>query len=176
MIVWMTKSATSLKIMDKESHDRAAAAINTIVWGIPGAMIILGLVGFFVTKNISRPLQEMAEAAKFMATGDLSFDFSTYKRQDEVGQLASTFRPDDPLSTGDVGCGASDCFRKFSGDRQASLGKGCPRSIHGHDGSEYAAASGIHYHRYQFLDRRRPVRLWRPQLRLPPGRPRPLRR
>ena len=77
--------------MDKESHDRAVAAINTIVWGIPVTMIILGLAGFFITKNISRPLQEMAEAAKFMATGDLSFDFSAYKRQDEVGQLANNF-------------------------------------------------------------------------------------
>ncbi len=80
-----------LKIMDKESHDRATAAISTIVLGIPMTMIILGVAGFFITKNISRPLQEMAEAARFMTTGDLSFDFSAYKRQDEVGQLAKNF-------------------------------------------------------------------------------------
>jgi methyl-accepting chemotaxis protein len=80
-----------LKNMDKESHERAVAAINTIVWGIPLTMIILALAGYFITKNISKPLQEMAEAAKFMAAGDLSFDFSSYKRQDEVGQLASNF-------------------------------------------------------------------------------------
>jgi methyl-accepting chemotaxis protein len=85
------EESNNLKNMDKESHDRAAAAINTIVWGIPVAMILLSLAGYLITKNISKPLQEMAEAAKFLAAGDLSFDFSTYKRQDEVGQLADNF-------------------------------------------------------------------------------------
>jgi methyl-accepting chemotaxis protein len=80
-----------LKIMDKESHDRSTAALNTIVWGIPASMIMLGLAGFLITQNIANPLKEMAEAAKFMATGDLSFDFNAYKRQDEVGQLANNF-------------------------------------------------------------------------------------
>ena len=77
--------------MDKESHHKANTALNTIVWGIPITMVILGLLGLLITKNIAKPLEEMAQAAKFMAAGDLSFDFSAYKRQDEVGQLANNF-------------------------------------------------------------------------------------
>ncbi len=80
-----------LQLMDQESHQRADAAISTIVWGIPVTLVILGGMGFFITTNIARPLEEMADAAKFMAAGDLSFDFSSYKRRDEVGQLADNF-------------------------------------------------------------------------------------
>jgi len=80
-----------LQEKEKQSSQRAAMAINTIVWGIPATIIFLGVVGLLITRHIARPLAAMSQAAERLATGDVSLDFSTYQRRDEVGQLAHNF-------------------------------------------------------------------------------------
>ncbi len=80
-----------LQEKEQEATRRAAAAINTILWGIPTIVIFLGILGFVITRHIARPLAAMSQAAASLAEGDVSLDFSAYQRRDEVGQLAQNF-------------------------------------------------------------------------------------
>ncbi len=58
-----------------------------ILVGIPGMAIILGLMAWFVSKSIIRPIQAMAKASTVMAGGDLDFSFQVSDRPDEIGTL-----------------------------------------------------------------------------------------
>jgi methyl-accepting chemotaxis protein len=91
-------------IADMESEEdallkeRSAAAtasarntVLTIVVGILTSFVILGLVGFLITRNISRPLQEISGAAEKIAVGDLRVGVSANHRGDEIGVLSRTF-------------------------------------------------------------------------------------
>jgi methyl-accepting chemotaxis protein len=77
---------------------RAAAAkvstaqtLNTIVWGTVAAIVLLAVVGFVITRNISRPLNDISTIADAIATGDLGVNLTSDGRQDEVGTLSRAF-------------------------------------------------------------------------------------
>ena len=55
-------------------------------------VLLLALVGMFVSRSISMPLRRMAQASARVAQGDLNVDLSEIKTTDEVGQLAHAFR------------------------------------------------------------------------------------
>jgi methyl-accepting chemotaxis protein len=80
-----------LETTDKESHDRATFVKLLILLGIPAMMILLGLAGLYITRNIAKPIQEMAKISEYMAAGDLAFNFTARDRTDEVGVLEETF-------------------------------------------------------------------------------------
>jgi methyl-accepting chemotaxis protein len=63
----------------------------SIVLGTFTALALAALAGFFLTRNISRPLQELTGIAERITVGDLSVDVRTDARTDEVGVLARTF-------------------------------------------------------------------------------------
>ena len=66
-----------------------------LVWEIIAisAVILLGLSSFtlFYTGRITRPLQELTEAAERLDKGNYEFDLQ-YDKDDEVGRLTATFR------------------------------------------------------------------------------------
>lgn len=68
---------------------------HRLIWEIVGvsAAILLGLTAFtlFYTGRITKPLQELTEAAERLDRGDYDFTLQ-YDRKDEVGRLTSTFR------------------------------------------------------------------------------------
>ncbi|WP_127011438.1 CHASE3 domain-containing protein, partial [Chlorogloeopsis fritschii] len=66
-------------------------AIETITYGAPLAFLLLTLIGIYLTRNISLPLEEISKAAEKLAEGDLSVSVSAGKRRDEIGILAQTF-------------------------------------------------------------------------------------
>jgi methyl-accepting chemotaxis protein len=66
-------------------------AKSTIVLGTLAALVFAALAGFIITRNISRPLQELTAMAERITVGDLSVDVQTDARSDEVGVLARTF-------------------------------------------------------------------------------------
>ena len=82
-------------LLKQRSEATAASAQNTIltiIVGILCSFVILGLVGFFITRNISQPLQEITGVAESIAAGDLRVKaLSNHHRQDEVGVLSETF-------------------------------------------------------------------------------------
>ncbi len=44
-----------------ESRESAIRSINVIVFGVPMAFLVLGVISFLITRNISKPLQESIE-------------------------------------------------------------------------------------------------------------------
>ena len=69
----------------------AKTALRAVVWGTLLAVVMLGVVGIAVTRNISRPLDELSRIATIVATGDLDVKFSDAQRSDEVGSLSKAF-------------------------------------------------------------------------------------
>jgi methyl-accepting chemotaxis protein len=63
----------------------------SVVVGTLLALTLAALAGFGITRNISRPLQELTAVAERITVGDLSVDVKTDARSDEVGVLARTF-------------------------------------------------------------------------------------
>ncbi len=80
-----------LELIDKESHEKVRFTKAVILLGIPTMAILLGLAGGIITRNIAKPLKEMAKTSEYMAAGDLIFNFTAHDRDDEVGVLEETF-------------------------------------------------------------------------------------
>lgn len=81
-------------LLKQRSDDAQLSVIQThaaIMWGTFSAFIFLSLAGFWITRNISKPLNEISLVAEKIASGDLSGTVSTYDRGDEVGRLSRTF-------------------------------------------------------------------------------------
>lgn len=65
--------------------------INSILLGFPIAAVLLGGIGLVLSRNISKPLEEVSSAASQLAAGDLSVYIPNRDRRDEIGILAQTF-------------------------------------------------------------------------------------
>ena len=80
-----------LKIRNEEAKASAENLVVTIVAGSLSAFGILSIAGFFITRNISKPLKQITAMAERIAEGDLTVAALTSRRRDEVGILAQTF-------------------------------------------------------------------------------------
>jgi methyl-accepting chemotaxis protein len=81
-----------LKIRNDEAKSSAENLVVTIIAGTLSAFAILSIAGFFITRNISKPLKQITALAEQIAAGDLDVPETTNtRRQDEVGILAQTF-------------------------------------------------------------------------------------
>jgi len=74
-----------------EERDRAHRTNLTIILGAVGSLILLGVVGVALTRNIAIPLGQLSTVAQKIASGDLSVAFVSKSRRDELGVLAATF-------------------------------------------------------------------------------------
>jgi methyl-accepting chemotaxis protein len=88
--------------MDREERDlltlrnetAAKSARNTqnlIILAAVISTVLLSLVSFIITRNLSRPLQEISMVADRIAEGDLSLEIKTDRRADEIGILSKSF-------------------------------------------------------------------------------------
>ncbi len=75
---------------DSMQSDRNAT-ISIIIYGISFSFFLLAIVGFLITRNISKPLKEITSSAKQIASGELMVNVSYADRRDEVGLLAQAF-------------------------------------------------------------------------------------
>jgi methyl-accepting chemotaxis protein len=80
-----------LKKRSAEAELSAEQTHSIIVGGTLAAVVFLSVVGFFITQNISKPLNEISGVAEKMAAGDLNVSVAVGQREDEVGRLAQTF-------------------------------------------------------------------------------------
>ena len=74
-----------------EEETRANHTEQTILAGSIGSVLLISLLGIFLTRNIAVPLGEVSAAARQIAAGDLSATLPVRKRHDEVGALAAAF-------------------------------------------------------------------------------------
>jgi methyl-accepting chemotaxis protein len=69
----------------------ARNAKSTIVLGTLVALVIAGLAGLMITRNIAGPLRNLTGVAERITVGDLSSAVTVNERSDEVGVLARAF-------------------------------------------------------------------------------------
>ncbi len=62
-----------------------------ILIGVPAMALLLGLLAWFITRNIVKPIQKMATTSAAMSAGDLNFSFQVHDRSDEIGVLQEAF-------------------------------------------------------------------------------------
>lgn len=82
---------TLLKQRAGEAAGSSAQNQATIIWGTVIAAIVLSLAGYWITSNISRPINEISGIAEKVATGDLSAAVTVTNRDDEIGMLSKNF-------------------------------------------------------------------------------------
>ena len=69
----------------------ASSAQRIIVYGTLIALILAGLAGLTITRNIAGPLKNLTAVARRITAGDLSVTVAVSDRDDEVGALAHAF-------------------------------------------------------------------------------------
>lgn len=74
-----------------QASSSATLAIAAITSGVSIAFIVLGLGGAALTRNIARPLRQVATTAERMAAGELPETLAADPREDEVGTLLRAF-------------------------------------------------------------------------------------
>jgi methyl-accepting chemotaxis protein len=80
-----------LKTRAAAAQSDAREAQLTIVLGTLAALVIAGLAGFAITRNIAGPLRNLTGLAELITVGDLSSSVSASERSDEVGALTRAF-------------------------------------------------------------------------------------
>ena len=86
-----TEENTLLKQRSEKARVAAQQTIATIVYSIPLFSLVLALIGFALTRDISVPLKQVSDLAEKMADGDLSVTLPDSDRLDEIGVLTRTF-------------------------------------------------------------------------------------
>lgn len=82
------------ELMDKGSQSNTAIVENavTLVSVISAIAVILALlIGYVLSRTISRPIAAMEKTARSIAEGDLSVDRIHVTNKDEIGALAASF-------------------------------------------------------------------------------------
>ncbi|MGD0231527.1 MAG: CHASE3 domain-containing protein [Syntrophorhabdales bacterium] len=75
-----------------QAADASAQGVKwTILFGTPLSFLILGLVGFVLTRHIGPPLASLTRAALRISQGDLSTPLAPMNRTDEAGVLQQSF-------------------------------------------------------------------------------------
>ncbi|MBD2158593.1 response regulator [Leptolyngbya sp. FACHB-16] len=69
----------------------AQQTVNTIAYGVPASIVVLSLVGWGLSRNISRPLRKLSDTAEQIADGNLAIALPRSAAQDETGVLTRTF-------------------------------------------------------------------------------------
>lgn len=83
--------AVLLKERSEKANATADRTISTVVGGTLAAIVLLSIVGLAITRNISRPLNDIANIAETISKGDLGVNIAEDGRTDEVGSLSRAF-------------------------------------------------------------------------------------
>jgi methyl-accepting chemotaxis protein len=82
-------------LLEQRSAAAAAATLqagHTILWGTVAALLIAGLAGVLIARNVATPLKSLTSAAERITIGDLGATVDVGERSDEVGALAGAFQ------------------------------------------------------------------------------------
>jgi methyl-accepting chemotaxis protein len=64
---------------------------SVIIYGSSFSIILIMIIGFFIVRNISGPLNEITKIATHIGEGDLDVELPVVERKDEVGILLQNF-------------------------------------------------------------------------------------
>lgn len=90
----MNDEENALLIARSETSRKSCRfALGTLSYGVPAAVLFLVVIGFLLTRNITRPLKTVTVIAENMAEGDVVLaDIPHEERSDELGMLLKAFR------------------------------------------------------------------------------------
>lgn len=100
----------------------------TVIAGTLLALLIAGLVGFAITRNVAGPLRKLTVAADRITIGDLGGSIDLGERRDEIGQLAQAFG----RMTNSLRSMANAAEQIASGDLRVSFAAQSPQDVLGH--------------------------------------------
>jgi methyl-accepting chemotaxis protein len=106
----------------------AKSATWTIIGGTLLALVIAGLAGLLITRNVAGPMRSLSLAADRITVGDLSATVDVGDRQDEVGALANSFQ----RMTQSLRSMAGVAEKIAGGDLRASLQPQSANDVLGH--------------------------------------------
>lgn len=86
-----SRERSLLEQRDAVAGAEAQRTVHMITYGIPITFVLITMLAFWLTRNISLPISRIAEASTQIAVGDLSADLPVEDRADEVGVLAVAF-------------------------------------------------------------------------------------
>jgi methyl-accepting chemotaxis protein len=89
-----TMASEETGLLDKrsaEEKERADRTVLTITLGCLISVVLLSVIGVWLTQNIAGPLRQLSAAAQKIALGDLSVALTSNSRKDEIGDLAKSF-------------------------------------------------------------------------------------
>ncbi|MEA5040803.1 MAG: methyl-accepting chemotaxis protein [Clostridiaceae bacterium] len=74
-----------------DENKTAATTAKVIMFGLMGVSVLAAVgMGFFMSRQVSKPMHEMVEVANKIADNDLDVEI-TYCSKDEIGQLSEAF-------------------------------------------------------------------------------------
>ncbi len=83
---------TKFAVVAEQDVSEAFAAVatmrNNLVMGIAGGCLVIGMVGLFVGRRLSRPIGVMTAAMSHLAEGDTKTEITGGDRRDEIGDMA----------------------------------------------------------------------------------------
>src|SRR5690606_2717994 len=82
---------SALAVREAATVQSATRTQVLVVSGTALALVLAALVGYLLTRSISRPLRELTGIAERIAVGDLNVPMNAGERADEVGALANAF-------------------------------------------------------------------------------------
>ncbi|MBH0165433.1 HAMP domain-containing protein [Fictibacillus sp. 7GRE50] len=65
------KDVPEFQSIEPLTHHFEKALLSSVLWTSIGAILLVGIISYFVAKNLSRPMVEMRKAAEKMAKGEL---------------------------------------------------------------------------------------------------------
>lgn len=77
--------------IDKETGEAAAQLEKIVLYGAPLALILVSIVGFLISRNITVALSRIESVASRMAVGDFTSSPGDTDRGDEIGSLSRSF-------------------------------------------------------------------------------------
>lgn len=84
-------ATTEYELVQETLRDRIATAIWSAVVGITVLIVIGGFFTWFMTLQITKPLNELARNAERIASGELTVEPLSYRGRDEIGALNDSF-------------------------------------------------------------------------------------
>lgn len=91
IVAMETAEQTLLTQREQAANQASQQALASIIYGVPLYLALLILIGFFLARNISRPLRQFARVAVRLGDGDLAIDLPETDRRDEIGVLSQAF-------------------------------------------------------------------------------------
>jgi len=80
-----------LETRSAQVQQSVGQTMDTITYGIPVSFVVLSLIGWGLSRNISRPLRQLSETAEQIGDGNLDVVLTEHTGQDETAVLTRTF-------------------------------------------------------------------------------------